>query len=247
MKLTEGLGNRHVGFAAALVIVVFASNLLAQTQPGKAQVKAIKGSATYSVEGRPAEVLKVNTILGSGTTIKTGAGSTVDLFLGRSAGTVRIAESSTLALDKLSLTDTGADRVVEVQMNLPEGTIFGDVNKLSPASKYEIKMPSGVAGIRGTRFRISSINSTPYIVLLDGGPLIFVYVPAGGNPTPFTLVGPGVYFSPNDGIRQAPEELLREIRAQMGPPFQPPGPPAGVPFREPFVSPGTGTKPQTPR
>ena len=247
MKLTEGPVNRYVALASALAVLLVAFTLHAQTQPGKAEVRAIKGSATYSVAGKPAELLKVNTILGSGTTIKTGSGSTVDLFLGKSAGSVRISENTTVALDKLALTDTGADRVIEVQMNLPEGTVFGDVKKLSPASKYEIKMPSGVAGIRGTRFRCSSINSTPYIVLVDGGPLIFVYVPVGGNPTPFTLVGPGVYFSPADGIRQAPEELLREVLSHMGPRFEPPGPPDRVPFKDPFVSPGTGIKPQTPR
>src|SRR5882672_5700299 len=130
MKLTEGPVNRYVALASALAALLFAFTLHAQTQPGKAEVRAIKGSATYSVAGKPAELLKVNTILGSGTTIKTGSGSTVDLFLGKSAGSVRISENTTIALDKLSLTDTGADRVVEVQLNLPEGTMYGDVKKL---------------------------------------------------------------------------------------------------------------------
>src|SRR6185503_12132199 len=111
---------------------------------------------------------------------KTGLASSVDLFLGNSAGVIRVAENTTLALDKMAITDTGADTVVEVQLNLPEGTILGNVNKLSAASKYEIKLPNGVAGIRGTRFRISS---TSFIVLLEGT-LIFVHAPPGGALTP---------------------------------------------------------------
>jgi hypothetical protein len=116
-------------------------------------------------------------------------------------------------LDKLNLTDTGAETVVEVQLNLPEGNILGNVNKLSAASKYEIKLPNGVAGIRGTRYRCSS---TSYIVLLEGT-MVFIFVPPGGSPTPYTLVAPpGVYFSPLEGIKPAPPELIREVMGQFG-------------------------------
>ena len=51
--------------------------------------------------------LKVGAVLYSGATIKTGPGSIVDLFLGNSAGVVRITENTTLGLDKLAFTDTG--------------------------------------------------------------------------------------------------------------------------------------------
>ena len=119
-----------------------------------------------------------------------------------------------MGLDKLTLTDTGADTVVEVQLNLPEGTILGNVGKLSAASKYEVKVPNGVAGIRGTRYRISS---TGYTVVLDGT-VVFVYVPPQGQPTPYTLVGPpAVYFSPLEGVKPAPEDLVVEVRNQFGP------------------------------
>ncbi|MCI0744085.1 MAG: FecR domain-containing protein [Verrucomicrobia subdivision 3 bacterium] len=238
MKSTQNVTKTLVATAAGMLALSL--GLQAQTQPGKAEVRAVKGTATYMVGGGPAQPLKVGTVLPSGSTIKTAAGSAVDLFLGTSAGVVRVAENTTLGLDKLTLTDTGADTVVEVQMNLPDGTILGNVNKLSAASKYEIKVPNGVAGIRGTRFRLSS---TGYAVLLDGT-MVFVYVPPGGNPTPYTLVGPpAVYFSPLEGVKPAPEDLVREVRGQFGPPFTPPGPPPRVPFNDPFVSPGVGSRP----
>jgi len=235
---------------AGVMAFAAVSTLQAQTQPSKAEVRSVRGQATYTVAGGPAQQLKVGTILASGSTIKTGPASMVDLFLGNSAGVVRVTENTTLGLDKLTLTDTGADTVVEVQLNVPEGTILGNVNKLSAASKYEVKVPNGVAGIRGTRFRISS---TGYIVLLDGT-LVFVYVPPpNGAPTPYTLVGPpAVYFSPVDGVKPAPEDLVREVNSQFrgggdhGPPFEPPGPPPAVPFKDPFVSPGVGKKPDRP-
>lgn len=224
---------------ALVLAFTLALSVQAQTVPGKAEVRAVKGNALFSAGGSPAMPLKVGAILGPGTTIKTGSGSSVDLFLGRTAGTLRIAENTAVSVDKLALTDTGADTAAEVQIGLTDGTILGDVNKLSAASRYEIKTPNGVAGIRGTRYRISA-NS--FIVLLDGT-MVYVYVPPGGNPTPYTLAGPpAVYFSPTDGVKPAPEDLIRETRQQVphGPPFTPPGPPPEVPFKDPFISPGTG-------
>jgi hypothetical protein len=224
---------------AAVVAGVLAFSFItqAQTQPSKAEVRAVKGTATYTVAGGPAQPLKVGTILPAGSVVKTAAASMVDLFLGNSAGVVRLTENTTLGLDKLTLTDTGADTVVEVQLNLPEGTILGNVGKLSAASKYEVKVPNGVAGIRGTRYRISS---TGYTVVLDGT-VVFVYVPPQGQPTPYTLVGPpAVYFSPLEGVKPAPEDLVVEVRNQFGPsgylggirgePIVPPQP-------DPFISP----------
>ena len=196
-------------FAAALLT----ANLYSQTQAGRAEVRAVSGQATYTVAGGPPTPLKVGIVLASGAIVKTGSGASVDLFLGNSAGLLRVTENTTVGLDKLNLTDTGAETVVEVQLNVPEGTILGNVNKLSRASKYEIKLPNGVAGIRGTRYRCSS---TSYIVLVDGT-MVFVFVPPGGSPTPYTLVAPpGVYFSPIEGIKPAPPELIREVLAQFG-------------------------------
>ena len=219
--------------------------LQAQTVPGKAEVREVKGVALASTAGAPGMPIKTGTILGPGTTIKTGAGSSVLLFLGKTAGFIRLTENTTVSLDKLTLTDTGADTAAEVQLGLSDGTILGDVNKLSAASRYEIKTPNGVAGIRGTRYRMSA-NS--FIVLLDGT-MVYVYVPPGGTPTPYTLAAPPAqYFSPTEGPKPAPIDLVAEVKAQFqhGPPFTPPGPPAGVPFKEPFISPGTGKPANTP-
>ena len=237
MKLTESLANRVVDLIVGVAVLGLAASLPAQI-PGKAEVRAIKGSATYSAAGAAPARLKVGTVLYSGSTIKTDSGSTVDLFMGKSAGFIRVTANTTLALDKLAFTETGADTVVEVQLNLPEGTMLGNVNKLSAASKYEVKIPNGVAGIRGTRFRISSSG---YVVLLDGS-LIMVYVPTpGGTPIPYPLFGPPPqYFSPTEGVKPAPPDLINEVKNQGfgggGPGNLPPGiPPAKGPDPLPFI------------
>jgi hypothetical protein len=240
MKVTQRFGKGLVSALVATMALGLAASLQAQSVPGKAEVRAIKGKAAYSVGGGPMQPLKVGMVLQSGTTLRTEAESAVDLFLGKSAGVVRMIESTTLALDQLAITDTGADTAVDVQLNLPDGTILGNVGKLSAASKYEIKVPSGVAGIRGTRYRISA---TSFIVLLNGT-LVFVHVPPGQAAKPYTLsavAGP-VYFSPLEGVQQAPQDVVNEVRQQFGQmqPTTPPPPPG------PGQRPGDSTTGQDP-
>jgi len=69
---------------------------------------------------------------------------------------VRIFESTVLGVDKLTLDRTGVDEVSETQLDLRAGQIMGNVKKLSAQSKYEIKLPNGVAGIRGSSYLGSS-------------------------------------------------------------------------------------------
>jgi hypothetical protein len=69
---------------------------------------------------------------------------------------IRLRENTVLALDKLFSTGTGSDSVTETQLDLRAGRVFGNVKKLSGASKYEVKLPNGVAGIRGTLFDLSA-------------------------------------------------------------------------------------------
>src|SRR5688500_15482484 len=109
MKATKSLAPRMAALVAGVMAFSLASSLHAQTQPSKAEVRAVKGDATYTVGGGATQPLKVTTTLPAGSVIKTGPASVVDLFLGNSAGVIRVTDNTTLGLDKLTLTDTGAD------------------------------------------------------------------------------------------------------------------------------------------
>ncbi len=67
---------------------------------------------------------------------------------------VRVMAGSFLIIDKLTTTDTGADTVSDTELNLKQGGIYASVKKLSPASQYLVKTPTGIAGVRGTQFSI---------------------------------------------------------------------------------------------
>jgi hypothetical protein len=71
------------------------------------------------------------------------------------ANVIRIFQSTVLGVDKLTLDRTGVDEVSETQLDLRAGQIMGNVKKLSAQSRYEIKVPNGVAGIRGAAWGIS--------------------------------------------------------------------------------------------
>src|SRR5882724_12006822 len=149
-----------------------------------AKVVRVKGGARYTTGNNVWLPLKVGAVLKPGTVIQTADdGSLVDLALGdgeapmtsprpviadassRSSRSyaptseqnmVRLFENSVLAIDKLTSVETGADMVTETQLDLQRGRLFGNVKKMSGASKYEVKLPNGVAGIRGTIYALNA-------------------------------------------------------------------------------------------
>ncbi len=62
---------------------------------------------------------------------------------------LRMASGTVLAVDQLTVVNTGADTVGNTELDLRAGKIFFSVKKLSASSQYIIKLPNGVAGIRG--------------------------------------------------------------------------------------------------
>jgi hypothetical protein len=90
---------------------------------------------------------------------------------------VRLNENTALGIDRLTSQNTGTDLVTETQLDLKQGRITGNVKKLSPASKYEIKLPNGVAGIRGTVYDITAEG----VVRVASGSMIIAYVGPNGE------------------------------------------------------------------
>jgi hypothetical protein len=69
---------------------------------------------------------------------------------------IRIYQNSAVAIDKLTVTQTGADQIRETQLDVRTGRICGTVKKMGKGSKYEVKIPNGIAGIRGTIYSIGA-------------------------------------------------------------------------------------------
>jgi hypothetical protein len=118
---------------------------------------------------------------------------------------VRVWQNSALGIDKLTSTDTGADVVTETQLDLRAGRVLGTVKKMNSASKYEIKLPNGVAGIRGTFYDVSADG----VVRVSSGSMVFAYMAADGTVTTKVVVA-GQQFDARTGeVTPIPEEVLR--------------------------------------
>jgi len=246
MKNIRSLVQGLVAGALALAFVSTAA-AQTPTQ-GAAKVVRIKGSARYSTGNNVWVPVKLGSVLRPGTVIQTGLerGAFVDLVLGdgeapvagggSGAGggggggdamfyqpsseqnIVRVTGNSILAIDKLTSLETGADVVTETQLDLRAGKIFGNVKKMSAASKYEVKIPNGVAGIRGTIYQISADGVVQVLV----GSVVIAYVGPDGTVVTQVVVG-GQQFDARTGqMTPIPQYLIKDLikeakAARIGP------------------------------
>jgi hypothetical protein len=120
---------------------------------------------------------------------------------------VRLMPETTLAIDKLTVTDTTADTVSDTELNLKKGKIFCSVKKLTGASEYLIKLPNGIAGVRGTKFSISADGDVACFESTGGG-VVLSLVLANGTTKTF-VVTPGQSLDVTTG-------QLGEIQAALG-------------------------------
>src|SRR5256885_1671857 len=178
---------------------------------GKAVVRSIRGSAQYAAEGGLWLPLKVGQVLKPGSTIRTANESQVDLFMDDNGPVVRLVENTTLGIDKLNFTATGVDTVIETQLDLKSGRILGIVKKMAHDSKYEIKTPNGVAGIRGTEYDITATS----VVRVITGSLVVVYVKNDGTVVT-QVVNAGEMFVPSEGaVKPIPADQLAQLVADV--------------------------------
>ena len=110
---------------------------------------------------------------------------------------VRVNPNTTLTIDKLNIVDTGSDTVSDTELDLKKGKIYASVKKLNGASQYFIKLPSGIAGVRGTQFSIDDGGAT-CVYHSTGGGVVLTLVPPSGMPKT-TVVGEGFSFDPKTG------------------------------------------------
>lgn len=192
-----------LGLAGCVLALATIPSLYAQTSDGVAKVVAKAGDARYFLPGdSKSHDLNVGMVIKAGTIIQTasGPGNYVDIVLNNSHAVeapeatpseianysqkpmaeqdgIRLKENTVLSIDKLTVTQTGADTVTDTELDLKAGKILGTVKKLSATSKYEVKVPNGVAGIRGTIYALSASGILDVLT----GAVVLAYVGPDGN------------------------------------------------------------------
>jgi hypothetical protein len=243
MKLNRNLINSLVGCAIALALISTAAAQGAMEGAAKViRVKGPARYTTGNNVWQPVrvgDVLRSGTVIQT----STEEGSYVDLVLGdgnaavpqavtykpgvvdsmatstmgfrpsAEQNVVRIWANSAMGIDKLTATETGAETVTETQLDLKQGRITGNVKKMSAASKYEVKLPNGVAGVRGTLFDIQAIG----IVKVYVGSMVVAWVdPKTQNVTTQTVMGGQSYDAPNNQVSPLSAASMGELQELGG-------------------------------
>jgi len=223
MKPGANFMKKNGRFSMVMACVVAAvgawvASSVQAAEAGKAVVRSIRGQAQYQEAGGQWLPLKVGQVLKAGSTVRTANDSHADLFMDQNGPVVRLVENTTLGLDKLNYTATGVETIIETQLDLKSGRIIGIVRKMADQSKYEIKTPNGVAGIRGTEYDITATS----VLRVVSGSMVMVYVKTDG--TVITqVVNSNEMFVPSDGtVKLIPadqlSQLVPEIREMEGAP-----------------------------
>lgn len=195
-----GLFSKFLACAVALGSLWFADS--AQAAPGRAVVRAVRGSADFSDGSGSWKKMRVGSLLRQGAVIRTAPESSVDLFLDMNGPVVRVTESTQVGLDRLTFEETGVETVIDTGIDLKEGRILGNVKKMAQASKYEVKTPNGVAGIRGTEYDISASGK---VLVISGS----VVVLSGGQTF---VVNAGEMFDPTSkSVKKGDPQLIIDV------------------------------------
>jgi len=232
-------GRFSIVMACVVAVLAWVVSPVQAAEAGKAVVRSIHGDAQYQESGGQWLPLKVGQVLKAGSAVRTANDSHADLFMDQNGPVVRLVENTTLGLDKLNYTATGVDTIIETTLDLKSGRIIGVVRKMADQSKYEIKTPNGVAGIRGTEYDITATS----VLRVVSGSMVMVYVKSDG--TVITqVVNTNEMFVPSDGtVKLIPadqlSQLVPEIRDMEGAPV------VALTVEEPikiFISPLAGVK-----
>ena len=188
-----------------------------------AEVSGVVGSA-FANSGDGDKPVRTGTILAAGTTIRTDPGAAMDVYLGKEAGVIRLTQNTTLRIERLADTNGQTD----IYLHLQQGTILGNGGRhASDHASGQIKTAVGIAEVGSAAFRL---HAEGYLVVLNGTAR-FAHVPADGEPKLHSLnAPPAVYFSPTEGVKPAPKELIREVvnqsKARLGQELNDQGPSA---------------------
>lgn len=120
---------------------------------------------------------------------------------------IRVWENTALGIDKLTAMQSGSETVTETQLDLKAGRITGSVKKMSAASKYEVKLPNGVAGVRGTAFFDIVAEG---VVRVFVGSMVVAWVDSkSGNVVTQVVMGGQHYDARSNVISPIPEADMR--------------------------------------
>ncbi len=150
------LRTRITQLPIPLLASCFTAVCMAQepVQPMTARITRVHGDARYGATTNAWRPARTGDVLNEGAWIQTGKkrDSFLDVVIGEGRAEpqalIRLWADTALRLDELISRGTGNERTAEVQLDFPAGRITGKIGNLATGSKFEVKLPREVLGIR---------------------------------------------------------------------------------------------------
>jgi hypothetical protein len=158
--------------------------VLLKEEPQSARIAAASGPVEHAYRENVFVPVTVGMTLGEGDRLRTGDNGFVTLEL-EDGSHLSLPQDSLIELGALRRTAlTGAkDRVILLR----RGEVNSDVTHATqPADRFQIRSPSVVAGVRGTRFRVNydNDNRSTAVEVLDGAVGVDAALALGGSIAP---------------------------------------------------------------
>jgi hypothetical protein len=126
---------------------------LLKLTPAPVNVVAVNGTPRYKSADGPYQPLKTGASLTGGETVLTGPGASVSY---RFADDTRLTQQASSKLSFGRLAGYGKTGMVSTEISLDSGRLEASAAKqLAPAGGFQVHTPVGVAGLRGTGFRLN--------------------------------------------------------------------------------------------
>lgn len=142
-------------FILIITFILTASYATAASEMDKAKVLEIKGKASFMKAGaNDWKALEQGMVLSEGDSLKTGPDSEAKLELSGAKKTAEIViredsefSFATFRHDAVSMTD-------QTLLDIGTGSVLVKAEKLVGESKFQVKTPTSIVGIRGTTFEV---------------------------------------------------------------------------------------------
>lgn len=189
-----------------------ASNLHAGPAIARITIKSVSGEVACCSNGAAYYPVHAGDFIGSGTTLRTGAGATADLILPDSGTVLRMLPESELKFSRASKQSAGEQFVTDTSLKLVKGSIIGSQRKLAVPSHFDIATTKSVATIVGTEY---VVNADGAVTVLEGQVSINYNLP-GNKGSVKVSIPQGYSFNPATGtVVPTSSQYLQNIIADV--------------------------------
>jgi hypothetical protein len=156
-----------VRVAVMFGLIGMAGGNAAKAEPTQARIdiRTVHGAASISTDGVGYLPLRTGDFVEPGSTLKTAANSSVDLFLPDSGTVLRIQPDSMLQFTRLNKSPAGELTFSDTSLKVLQGSVIGSQHKLVAPSHFELTTRQDTAIIVGTEY---VVNADGAVSVLDG-------------------------------------------------------------------------------